>query len=107
MLADLLNRFSGLLTESESSATLSVLFAELGSSRTAARKRSIACVASLSASLPDKLLEAQLVGEIASQISAAEIKPDLRRTYIQTLSAVSRAGGYRLGKQVSVARPSA
>jgi len=41
VLADLLNRFSGLLTESESSATLSVLFAELGSSRTAARKRRV------------------------------------------------------------------
>jgi hypothetical protein len=40
---------------------LRILFIELASSRMAARKRAIACVASLSSTLPDKLLETELV----------------------------------------------
>ena len=30
---------------------------------------------------------------------------ELRRTYIQTLSAISRSGGYRLGKQLELVVP--
>ena len=33
------------------------------------------------------------------------ITADLRRTYIQTLSAISRSGGYRLGKQLELVVP--
>ena len=33
------------------------------------------------------------------------ITADLRRTYIQTLSAISRSGGYRLGKQLEIVVP--
>ena len=40
------------------------LFGELNSSRAAARKRAIACIASLSASLPEKMLESQLTTPI-------------------------------------------
>ena len=56
ILNDLLKRFGGHLKEEESDACLTALFKELGSARAAARKRAIACIASLSAALPDKLL---------------------------------------------------
>ena len=56
ILNDLLKRFGGQLREEESDACLTALYKELGSARAAARKRAIACIASLSAALPDKLL---------------------------------------------------
>jgi cullin-associated NEDD8-dissociated protein 1 len=105
VLNDLLRRFAATLTESESRDCLAALFGELTSSRAAARKRSIACIASLSASLPDRMLDGQLVGAILSQLNATNVKMDLRRTYIQTLSAISRSGGYRLAKQVDKVIP--
>ena len=54
VLNDLLRRFAAHLTEAESHDCLAALFKELTSSRPAARKRAIACIASLSASLPEK-----------------------------------------------------
>jgi len=104
ILNDLLKRFGGHLKEEESDACLTALFKELGSARAAARKRAIACIASLSAALPDKLL-GQLVASIVSKMDDKGITADLRRTYIQTLSAISRSGGYRLGKQLELVVP--
>ena len=66
------------------------LTGELTSSRAAARKRAIACIASLSASLPDRMLEGQLVGAILAQMNSFDVKLDLRRTYIQTCRLVRR-----------------
>jgi len=100
VLNDLLRRFAASLAEAESRECLNALFGELTSVRPAARKRAIACIASLSASLPDRMLESQCVGNIFNQLNAPNVKIDLRRTYIQTLSAISRSGGYRLGKQL-------
>ena len=54
VLNDLLRRFAASLSEVESRDCLGALFGELPSSRAAARKRAIACIASLSASLPDR-----------------------------------------------------
>ena len=68
------------------------------------RKRSIACIASLSASLTDKLLS-QLIGSIVSKMDDESVGLDLRRTYIQTLSASSRSGSYRLCKQLDAVVP--
>ena len=100
ILNDLLRRFAASLAEAESRECLGALFAELQSSRAAARKRAIACIASLSASLPDRMLEGQLVGAVLEQMMADGLKPELRRTYVQTVSAISRSGGYRLGNQL-------
>jgi len=105
VLNDLLRRFASSLAEAESRECLTALFGELTSVRPAARKRAIACIASLSASLPDRMLESQCVGNIFSQMNAPNVKVDLRRTYIQTLSAISRSGGYRLGKQLDKVVP--
>ena len=48
---------------------------------------------------------AQLVASIVSKMDDKGITADLRRTYIQTLSAISRSGGYRLGKQLELVVP--
>jgi cullin-associated NEDD8-dissociated protein 1 len=100
VLNDLLRRFAAHLAETDSHDCLAALFGELHSPRAAARKRAIACIASLAASLPDRILEEQLVGAIFEQMAEPKLKLDLRRTYIQTLSAVSRSGGYRLARQL-------
>ena len=42
--------------QDESHTCLETLFAQLGSTRAATRKRAISCIASLSAALPDRLL---------------------------------------------------
>ena len=62
VLNDVLRRFAANLSEDEARLCLGALFGELTSVRAAARKRAIACIASLSASLPDRMLDAQLVG---------------------------------------------
>lgn len=49
-----------LVKPDQSAACNDALFAQLGSTRAATRKRAISCIAALSAALPDKLL-AQLV----------------------------------------------
>ena len=46
------------------------------------------------------MLEGQLVGAVLEQMMADGLKPELRRTYVQTVSAISRSGGYRLGNQL-------
>ena len=136
---DLLRRFASALTEAEAKECLTALFGELTSARAAARKRAIACIASLSASLPDRMtfrgshtqyhhlshqhrdsdtaaacplcaaagmLEGELVGQIFTQMNAPSVKLELRRTYIQTLSAISRSGGAaKLAKQVDKVIP--
>jgi hypothetical protein len=105
VLSDLLRRFASCLAEAESKECLAALFGELTSTRAAARKRAISCIASLSASLPDRMLEGQLVGNIFTQVGTVGLKPELRRTYISTLAAISRSGGYRLGKQLGKVVP--
>ena len=52
------------------------------------------------------MLEGELVGQIFTQMNAPSVKLELRRTYIQTLSAISRSGGAaKLAKQVDKAIP--
>lgn len=83
---------------------MEALFQELGSTRAAARKRAISCIASLSAALSDKLL-GQMVSSIVEKMNDSTCKLELRRTYIQTLSSISCTGGYRIGKQLDVVMP--
>ena len=54
---------------------------------------------------PRACAPAQLVASIVSKMDDKGITADLRRTYIQTLSAISRSGGYRLGKQLELVVP--
>jgi hypothetical protein len=56
ILNDVLRRFGGLLKPEASASCNDALFAQLGSTRAATRKRAISCIAALSAALPDKLL---------------------------------------------------
>ena len=140
ILNDVLRRFGFLLKAEASAACNDVLFAQLGSTRAATRKRAISCIAALSAALPDKLLgqvrrlphtpvvgpwhdcrrrielacasmhrplrsALQLVASIVSRMEEPGMELELGRTYIQTLSAISRSGGHRLGRQVNVTPP--
>ena len=73
VLNDLLRRFAAALSETEARECLTALFSELTSARAAARKRAIACIASLSASLPDRILEVQLVGAIFAQVRPSSL----------------------------------
>ena len=84
VLNDLLRRFAANLGEADSRECLAALFDELTSVRAAARKRAIACIASLSASLPDRMLEGQLVGAIFAQVTATLLSP------LRALSPLSR-----------------
>eukprot|EP00966_Prymnesium_polylepis_P052355 1212616-Prymnesium_polylepis.1 len=68
ILDDLLRRFGASLKEDEAHRCLDALFSELGSSRAAARKRAIACIASLSATLSDKLL-GQMVTSVVEKMN--------------------------------------
>lgn len=104
ILDDLLRRFGASLKEDEAHRCLDALFSELGSSRAAARKRAIACIASLSATLSDKLL-GQMVTSVVEKMNDTSCKLELRRTYVQTLSSISRSGGYRIGKQIEIVVP--
>jgi len=104
VLNDVLKRFGSALKKEESHACLDALFDQLSLPRAATRKRAISCIASLSAALSDKLL-GQLVGSIVSKMKDQGVTLELRRTYIQTISAISRSGGYRLGKQLEIVVP--
>lgn len=105
VLNDLLRRFAAYLADAEAHDCLDALLRELCSTRAAARKRAIACIASLSAALPDRMLESELIAPICNQMEAISAKTELRRTYIQTLCAISRSGGYRLAKQLDKVVP--
>lgn len=105
VLNDLLRRFAACLVEPESRGCLAALFAELCSTRAAARKRAIACIASLSVSLPDRMLEAELIAPMCEHMEGTGVRIELRRTYIQMLCAISRSSGYRLAKQLDTVIP--
>ena len=96
ILNDLFKRFGTCLSEEDCQSCLDALFNELGSPRAATRKRAISCIASLSAALSHTLLN-QLVVLILTEVNGTATTPDLRRTYIQTISAFSRSGGHKLG----------
>lgn len=104
ILNDVLRRFGSLLKPELSAQCNDALFAQLASTRAATRKRAISCIAALSAALSDKLLS-QLVGSIVERMKMPAVDLDLGRTYIQTLSAISRSGGYRLGRQLELVMP--
>jgi len=78
------------------------LLPELSSPRAAVRKRSVACVGAMCGSLPDPLFE-ELVAHILAQVesgAASKGADAVLVSHIQTLSAVARAAGFRLGRHL-------
>ena len=96
VLNDLLRRFAASLSEAESRDCLGALFGELPSSRAAARKRAIACIASLSASLPDRYAYQPRMRDVRAWISAVgqwlfrQCVCQMRFPYLDGISALGR-----------------
>ncbi|MQM07346.1 hypothetical protein Taro_040192 [Colocasia esculenta] len=99
ILSDVLHRFGNLLT-TDHEQLLNALLSQLGSKQTSIRKKSIACTASLASSLSDDLL-ARATVEVVKLLKNKSIKPEMTRTNIQMIGALSRAVGYRFGPHLS------
>eukprot|EP00013_Stygamoeba_regulata_P006475 CAMPEP_0177637886 /NCGR_PEP_ID=MMETSP0447-20121125/5203_1 /TAXON_ID=0 /ORGANISM="Stygamoeba regulata, Strain BSH-02190019" /LENGTH=1196 /DNA_ID=CAMNT_0019139829 /DNA_START=52 /DNA_END=3641 /DNA_ORIENTATION=+ len=98
ILSDLLRRFGSLMS-GEYEVILSVVSAQLVSNRAGSRKRAIQCQARLAAVLPDNLFD-NLMREVLDSLKDAK-KQDHHRTMIQTVGAVSKVVGHRLGKYMA------
>eukprot|EP01100_Stratorugosa_tubuloviscum_P012112 TRINITY_DN55_c0_g3_i1.p1 TRINITY_DN55_c0_g3~~TRINITY_DN55_c0_g3_i1.p1 ORF type:complete len:1261 (-),score=620.89 TRINITY_DN55_c0_g3_i1:148-3930(-) len=94
VLAELLFRF-GSKIEKEHETIQKTLINQLSSSHSSSRKRAIACLAFLSSSLNDRLF-IELIEFIIR--SAEKARGETAKTYIQTIGAISRSVGHRLGR---------
>ncbi|CAA7404605.1 unnamed protein product [Spirodela intermedia] len=103
ILCDVLNRFGNLMT-TDHEQLLNALLSQLGTNQTSVRKKSIACTASLASSLSDDLL-AKATTEVVKLLKNKNIRPEMARTNIQMIGALSRAVGYRFGPHLSDAVP--
>ncbi|XP_058097538.1 cullin-associated NEDD8-dissociated protein 1 isoform X2 [Magnolia sinica] len=95
ILCDVLHRFGHLMT-TDHELLLSALLSQLSSNQASVRKKSISCIASLASSLSDDLL-AKATVEVVQLLKNKGPKPELTRTNIQMIGALSRAVGYRFG----------
>ncbi|XP_042493227.1 cullin-associated NEDD8-dissociated protein 1-like [Macadamia integrifolia] len=95
ILCDVLNRFGNLMT-TDHDLLLGALLSQLSSNQTSVRKKSISCIASLASSLSDDLL-AKATGAVVQLLRNKGLKPEMTRTNIQMIGALSRAVGYRFG----------
>eukprot|EP00741_Cyanophora_paradoxa_P025544 tig00000383_g24650.t1 len=96
ILNDLLKRFGSLMAHDHDNikdATLPLL----AHAKPSVRKKALVCVASLAMSIPERLLS-HVVEHLLDQVQKS--KGEVMRTYIQTMGAVSRTVGYRLGKHL-------
>lgn len=95
-LNDLLRKYgSQMVTDHEK--ILRVVQPQLGSKRSASRKKAIGCLEHLAVTIPD-ILFADLIQSLIKNIEDSGNKAEKLRTYIQAIAAVSRSVGYRLGK---------
>lgn len=95
ILCDVLHRFGNLMT-ADHGALLSALLSQLNSNQASVRKKSISCIASLASSLSDDLL-AKATVEVVHLLKSKGLKPEMTRTNIQMIGALSRSVGYRFG----------
>ncbi|XP_054801363.1 cullin-associated NEDD8-dissociated protein 1 [Prosopis cineraria] len=95
ILCEILHKFGNLMA-SDHELLLSALLSQLSSNQASIRKKTVACIASLSSSLSDDLLARATVQVVANLKNKAQ-KSELTRTNIQMIGALSRAVGYRFG----------
>ncbi|MED6131170.1 Cullin-associated NEDD8-dissociated protein 1 [Stylosanthes scabra] len=95
ILCDVLHKFGNLMA-SDHELLLSSLLSQLSSNQASVRKKTVACIASLSSSLSDDLL-AKATIEVVSNLKNKVSKSEMTRTNIQMIGALSRAVGYRFG----------
>ncbi|GAA0140085.1 ubiquitin-protein ligase [Lithospermum erythrorhizon] len=86
----------GNLVASDHEQLLMALLSQLSSNQASVRKKTVSCIASLASSLSDDLL-AKATVEVVRLLKNKDSKPDLTRTNIQMIGALSRAVGYRFG----------
>ncbi|KAL9325468.1 hypothetical protein ACSQ67_006113 [Phaseolus vulgaris] len=95
ILCDVLHKFGNLMA-ADHELLLSSLLSQLSSNQASVRKKTVACIASLSSSLSDDLL-AKATVEVVSNLKTKVAKSEMIRTNIQMIGALSRAVGYRFG----------
>ncbi|KAM0040565.1 putative TATA-binding protein interacting (TIP20) [Helianthus debilis subsp. tardiflorus] len=95
ILCDILNKFGNLMT-SDHEVLLGALLPQLNSNQASVRKKTVSCIASLASSLSDDLL-AKGTTEVVRILQRKGTKPEMTRTNIQMIGALSRAVGYRFG----------
>ncbi|MFS7945970.1 putative TATA-binding protein interacting (TIP20) [Helianthus anomalus] len=95
ILCDILNKFGNLMT-SDHEVLLGALLPQLNSNQASVRKKTVSCIASLASSLSDDLL-AKGTTEVVRILQSKGTKPEMTRTNIQMIGALSRAVGYRFG----------
>ncbi|KAF3321511.1 cullin-associated NEDD8-dissociated protein 1-like protein [Carex littledalei] len=103
ILCDVLQKFGSLIAK-DHEEMLGALLTQLGSHQASVRKKSIACIASLAPSLSDDLL-AKGTFEVVKLLKNKSAKPDIIRTNIQMIGALSRSVGYRFGPHLSETVP--
>ncbi|KAL2477649.1 Cullin-associated NEDD8-dissociated protein 1 [Forsythia ovata] len=95
ILCDVLHKHGNLMA-SDHEVLLVALLPQLSSNHASVRKKAVSCVASLASSLSDDLL-AKATVEVVRLLKNEAIKPEITRTNIQMIGALSRAVGYRFG----------
>ncbi|PIA55279.1 hypothetical protein AQUCO_00800179v1 [Aquilegia coerulea] len=95
ILCEILHRFGNLMTTDHESL-LNALLSQLNSNQASVRKKTISCIASLASSLSDDLL-AKATTEVVKLLNNKGPKPEITRTNIQMIGALSRSVGYRFG----------
>ncbi|KAJ3680666.1 hypothetical protein LUZ60_016944 [Juncus effusus] len=103
ILCDVLQRFGNLVPKDHGSI-LEALLCQLSSVQTSVRKKSVSCIASLAPSLSDDLL-AKGTLEVVKLLKNKTAKPEIIRTNIQMIGALSRSVGYRFGSHLSETVP--
>ncbi|KAH9684483.1 Cullin-associated NEDD8-dissociated protein 1 [Citrus sinensis] len=86
----------GNLMSNDHERLLSALLPQLSANQASVRKKSVSCIASLASSLSDDLL-AKATIEVVRNLRSKGAKPEMIRTNIQMVGALSRAVGYRFG----------
>lgn len=95
ILCDVLHKYGNLMA-SDHELLLGALLLQLSSNQASVRKKTVSCIASLASSLSDDLL-AKTTVEVVRLLKNKGTKPEMTRTNIQMIGALSRAVGYRFG----------
>ncbi|XP_024967055.1 cullin-associated NEDD8-dissociated protein 1 isoform X3 [Cynara cardunculus var. scolymus] len=95
ILSDILHKFGNLMT-SDHEVLLGALLPQLSSNQASVRKKTVSCIASLASSLSDDLLAKATIA-VVRLLQNKGTKPEMTRTNIQMIGALSRAVGYRFG----------
>ncbi|XP_047329919.1 cullin-associated NEDD8-dissociated protein 1 isoform X2 [Impatiens glandulifera] len=95
ILCDVLHKYGSLMV-SDHELLLGSLLPQLSLNQASVRKKTVSCIASLASCLSEDLL-AKATVEVVRLLEKKGTKPEMTRTNIQMIGALSRAVGYRFG----------